>query len=71
MFSSLRTRLLITFLAVLAVALGTVAIFTSRTTTSEFRRSVEAISGRACKPCLNAWGRLLALVLSWQTWRET
>lgn len=43
MFSSLRTRLLITFLAVLAVALGTVAIFTSRTTTSEFRRSVEII----------------------------
>jgi signal transduction histidine kinase len=43
MFSSLRFRLLITFVVVLAVALGTVAVFASRTTTSEFRRSVEVI----------------------------
>jgi signal transduction histidine kinase len=43
MFGSLRLRLLITFVVVLAVALGTVAIFASRTTTSEFRRSVEVI----------------------------
>ena len=43
MFSSLRLRLLGTFVGVLAVALGTVAIFASRTTTSEFRRSVEVI----------------------------
>jgi signal transduction histidine kinase len=43
MFGSLRFRLLITFVLVLGVALGTVAIFASRTTTSEFRRSVEVI----------------------------
>jgi len=43
MFGSLRLRLLVTFVVVLAVALGTVAIFASRTTTSEFRRSVEVI----------------------------
>lgn len=43
MFGSLRLRLLITFVVVLGVALGTVAIFASRTTTSVFRRSVEVI----------------------------
>ena len=43
MLGSLRFRLLITFVVVLVVALGTVAIFASRTTTSEFRRSVEVI----------------------------
>ena len=43
MFGSLRFRLLITFVIVLVVALGTVAIFASRSTTSVFRRSVEVI----------------------------
>ena len=43
MFASLRVRLLVTFVLVLAVALGTVAIFASRSTTSQFRRSVEVI----------------------------
>jgi signal transduction histidine kinase len=43
MFSSLRIRLLIALLAVVGVALATMAIFTSRTTTSEFQRSVIGI----------------------------
>ncbi len=43
MFNSLRVRLLLTFIIVVTVAVGTVAIFASRSTTSEFRRSVEVI----------------------------
>lgn len=43
MFNSLRVRLLLTFIMVVTVAIGTVAIFASRSTTSEFRRSVEVI----------------------------
>lgn len=42
-FKSLRVRLLITFILVVTVAIGTVAYFASRSTTSEFRRSVEVI----------------------------
>jgi signal transduction histidine kinase len=43
MFKSLRIRLLLTFALVVTVAIGTVAYFASRSTTSEFRRSVEVI----------------------------
>jgi signal transduction histidine kinase len=43
MFNSLRVRLLLTFAMVITVAIGTVAYFASRSTTSEFRRSVEVI----------------------------
>ena len=43
MFNSLRTRLLLTLAAVVIVAIGTVSIFASRTTTAEFRRSVQGI----------------------------
>ena len=43
MFNSLRVRLLLTFVIVVSVAVGTVAIFASHSTTSEFRRSVEVI----------------------------
>ena len=42
-FSSLRVRLLLTMAVVVTVAVGTVALFASRATTSEFRRSVEGI----------------------------
>jgi len=42
-FKSLRIRLLLTFILVVTVAIGTVAYFASRSTTSEFRRSVEVI----------------------------
>jgi signal transduction histidine kinase len=43
MFNSLRVRLLLTLLAVVGVALATMAIYTSHTTTSEFQRSVTGI----------------------------
>jgi signal transduction histidine kinase len=43
MFSSLRLRLLLTFAVVVAVAVGTVAVLVSRSTTNEFRRSVRLI----------------------------
>lgn len=43
MFKSLRIRLLLTFALVVTIAIGTVAYFASRSTTSEFRRSVEVI----------------------------
>ena len=43
MLNSLRVRLLLTFIIVVMVAIGTVAYFASRSTTSEFRRSVEVI----------------------------
>jgi signal transduction histidine kinase len=43
MFNSLRTRLLLTLAAVVTVAIGTVSIFASHTTTAEFRRSVQGI----------------------------
>jgi signal transduction histidine kinase len=43
MFKSLRIRLLLIFAVVVIVAIGTVAFFASRTTTSEFRRSVAVI----------------------------
>lgn len=43
MFNSLRVRLLLTFVVVVTVAIGTVAYFASRATTNEFRRSVEII----------------------------
>jgi signal transduction histidine kinase len=42
-FRSLRIRLLLTFILVVTVAIGTVAYFASRSTTNEFRRSVEVI----------------------------
>ncbi len=42
-FSSLRFRLLVTFAIVVSVAVGTVAVFASRSTTTEFRRSVQVI----------------------------
>lgn len=42
-FKSLRIRLLLTFALVVTVAIGTVAYFASRSTASEFRRSVEVI----------------------------
>jgi signal transduction histidine kinase len=42
-FSSLRIRLLLTMAVVVTVAVGTVAFFASRATTSEFRRSVQGI----------------------------
>jgi signal transduction histidine kinase len=42
-FSSLQIRLLLTMAVVVTVAVGTVAFFASRSTTSEFRRSVEGI----------------------------
>jgi hypothetical protein len=41
--NSLRVRLLITLVAVVTVAIGTVALMASRTTTTEFRRSVRVI----------------------------
>jgi signal transduction histidine kinase len=43
MFNSLRMRLLLTLIAVVTVAIGTVALMASRTTTTEFRRSVRII----------------------------
>jgi signal transduction histidine kinase len=43
MFSSLRVRLWLTLVAAVTVAIGTVAVLASRTTTSEFRRSVQVI----------------------------
>ncbi|MFZ0534524.1 MAG: ATP-binding protein [Anaerolineales bacterium] len=43
MFNSLRVRLLLTLLAVVGVALATMAIYTSHTTSSEFQRSVTGI----------------------------
>jgi signal transduction histidine kinase len=43
MFNSLRMRLLLTLIAVVTVAIGTVALMASRTTTTEFRRSVRLI----------------------------
>lgn len=43
MFSSLRFRLLLTMGVVVMVAVGTVAFFASRTSSSEFRRSVTYI----------------------------
>src|SRR3989304_10425536 len=43
MLNSLRFRLLLTFTIVVTVAVGTVAFFASRSTSSEFRRSVEVI----------------------------
>jgi signal transduction histidine kinase len=43
MFNSLRARLLATLLIVLIVALGTIAFYISRTTTSEFERSLSSI----------------------------
>lgn len=42
-FSSLRFRLLVTFAIVVSVAVGTVAIFASQSTRTEFRRSVQVI----------------------------
>jgi len=43
MFNSLRVRLLLTLLAVVGVALATMAIYTSHSTSSEFQRSVAGI----------------------------
>lgn len=43
MLNSLRVRLLLTLVAVVTVAIGTVALMASRTTTFEFRRSVRLI----------------------------
>ncbi|MEW6716133.1 MAG: ATP-binding protein [Chloroflexota bacterium] len=43
MTKSLRFRLLFTLLTAVVVALGTVAVFASQATTSQFRRSVEGI----------------------------
>lgn len=40
---SLRVRLLLTLIGVVTVAVGTVAIFASRATSNEFRRSVQGI----------------------------
>jgi signal transduction histidine kinase len=41
MFYSLRTRLLLTLMSVVIMAVGTVAVFTSRTTTQQFQEYVE------------------------------
>jgi signal transduction histidine kinase len=43
MVRSLRVRFLITLIGVVTVAVGTVAFFASRATTSEFRRSLQGI----------------------------
>jgi signal transduction histidine kinase len=43
MLNSLRFRLLLAFALVVVIAIGTVALFASRSTTSEFRRSVQYI----------------------------
>lgn len=43
MFSSLRFRLLLITIAVLLVAVGTVAFFASQSTSNQFRSSLEGI----------------------------
>lgn len=58
MFDSLRLRLLLTFALVVTVAVGTVAIFASQVTTSEFRRSVKGILNY---PSYNLEGRITSI----------
>jgi hypothetical protein len=43
MLNNLRVRVLLSLLAVVGVALATMAIYTSQTTRSEFQRSVAGI----------------------------
>lgn len=60
---SLRLRLLLTLAAVVTVAVGTVVLLASRTTTSEFRRSVKSIlayPSYGIETKINAINKLLA-----------
>jgi signal transduction histidine kinase len=64
MFKSLRVRLLLTLVIVVTVAVGTVAIFASRATTTEFRRSVSIIldfPSFSIETKINAINKYLAL----------